>query len=471
MVDDSIQKHRGINVVVRVWENFGRLPLWRQVLLGLVALAMAGVIGLVLAAKITRIQLGSEIVKISRAGESVAFTDIQTGPVQTEVGLDANSFYFDAIRVIPPGDLISLKQVNLFYRVSLASLPTSQFPADMHEKVAQALAKAEPILSNLDKGSVLALSGFNIGIMQGNQVCRGRLDSVQGAVSLLSLRTLNLIQANDCERAAESVMSELKFLRVFDTYPTMLVQERKMACCVLVCSDIQVLLTRCQISEERLKNIQFALQGIITSDSLTRMFLAERAYQIEIARNLIPRGIASRYLASDVPQLPERLAMPPFTWHRMRFFALSAGYMRDMARLIAVSRKPWPGPLDDATIMLAKSSVKPGKLTSISVLLTRLTAETLATVQCTTTAVAIELYRRDQGRIPGSLDDICPRYIKTIPIDPFTGKPLLYVHDDPSYTVYSAGINRTDDGGAVAPKAEQTGILDVGIRIKPVATQ
>jgi hypothetical protein len=457
--------------MVRIWGNLRQLPLWRQVLLGLVVAAMAGVIGLVLAAKIARIQLGREIVKISKAGEPVVFTELQPGPLQTAAGLDANSFYFEAIRAIPPGNLVNLKQVNLFYRVSLASLPTNQFPADLHEKVVQALAKAEPILSNLDKGSVLALSGFNIGIMQGNKVCRVRLDSVQGTVSLLSLRTLNLIQANDCERAAESIMSELKLLRVFDTYPTMLVQERKMACSILVCSDIHVLLTRCRTSEERLKNIQTALQGSVTSDSLTRMFMAERAYQIEIARNLIPRGIVSRYLASDVPQLPERLAMPPFTWHRMRFFTLSAGYMRDMARLIAFSRRSWPGPLDDITVTLSKPSVKPGNLTSISVLLTRLTAETLATVQCTTTAVAIELYRRDQGRVPDSLDDICPRYIKTIPIDPFTGKPLLYIHDDLAYTVYSTGSNRTDDGGLVAPKPDQTGILDIGIRIRPAATQ
>lgn len=103
--------------------------------------------------------------------------------------------------------------------------------------------------------------------------------------------------------------------------------------------------------------------------------------------------------------------------------------------------------------------------------LSRLTAETLAIVRCTTSAIAIERYRLQNGRPPDGLADICPTYIKSIPPDPFTGQTLLYIRDDQSYTVYSTGFNRADDGGIITAKAGEPAILDTGIRIRRVTAQ
>ena len=190
---------------------------------------------------------------------------------------------------------------------------------------------------------------------------------------------------------------------------------------------------------------------------LKKVAVAERVYQLEIARNLIPRSIASKYLMADAPDLPERLKTPPFTWHRMRMFFASAKYLRDMAWLIKISSQPWPGPLDELNAVKSKSPAKPGSLIPAVSVLSRLTAETLAIVRCTTSAIAIERYRLQNGRLPDSLADICPTYIKSIPPDPFTGQTLLYTHDDQSYTVYSTGVNRIDDKGAITGKARPAG--------------
>jgi hypothetical protein len=88
--------------------------------------------------------------------------------------------------------------------------------------------------------------------------------------------------------------------------------------------------------------------------------------------------------------------------------------------------------------------------------------------------LAIERYLLDNGKLPENLDALTPKYLTAIPIDPFTGKPLLYkrgiaqpapdptnptspatpIQDDGrSYTIYSAGRNQADDGGAfgIAP--------------------
>jgi hypothetical protein len=269
-------------------------------------------------------------------------------------------------------------------------------------------------------------------------------------------------------------------LRVFDSFPAITVQGRKMVCVRLVCNDIHLLLQRNavdiqpspnsaktkKISQQRLEAIQTLLEESYPPDSLTKTLMAERTYQLEVIRRLLPRSIASKYLMADAPALPERLALPPFTWYRMRIFFASAKYMRDMAWLIKISSQPWPGPLNELTGAKAKPSAKSSGLIPTAAMLSRLTAETFAIVRCTTTAIAIERYRLQNGRLPDGLADICPTYIKSIPTDPFTGQTLLYTRDDQSYTVYSTGANRADDGGTITAKTGEPTVLDTGIRIK-----
>ncbi|MGA2071250.1 MAG: hypothetical protein ABSG97_07860 [Sedimentisphaerales bacterium] len=465
MANDTVN-HSAEGNLAEQMEKKRPLPLWRRIALALVIAAMAGVLGLMLMAYIAEIQFCGEIRKISKAGELTKFPNLLAGQTGTQTGEDANGYYVDAIRQFRPTDVTNLMQVNLFYRTNMASLPAGQFPGDLREKVADTINKAKPIFENLDKGAQLDLSEFDIGVTLGNQVCKARLDSAQCAVFLSSLRTLDLILAGKGDAAADSIISTLQLTRVFDICPTILVQGRKLTCVGLACGDIQLLLAKCPPSENQLSQLQTLLEKTLPSDSLKGALKAERVYQLEIARNLIPGRIASKYLMADAPDLPERLAAPPFTWHRMRMFFASAKYLRDMAWLIKISSQPWPNPLDELNAVKSKSPAKPSGLIPAVFVLSRLTAETLAIVRCTTSAIAIERYRLQNGRIPDGLADICPTYIKSIPPDPFTGQTLLYTRDDQSYTVYSTGANCADDGGMITAKAGEPTILDTGIRIR-----
>jgi hypothetical protein len=463
---NSTENHSPQNGSTGQKENKQPLPLWRRIALALVIAAMAGVLGLMLMAYIAEIQFCGEIRKISKAGEPTKFPDSLTGRTGTQTSEDANGYYVDTLRQLRPADAANLMQVNLFYRTNMASLPAGQFPGDLREKVTDNITKAKPILDNLDKGAQLTLPDFDIGVTLGSQVCKARLDSAQCAVFLSSLRTLDLILAGKGDAAADSIISTLQLTRVFDTCPTMSVHGRKLICVGLACGDIQLLLAKCPPSENQLSRLQMLLEKTFPPDSLKRALEGERVYQLEIARNLIPRSIASKYLMADTPPLPERLAAPPFTWHRMRMFSMSAKYLRDMAWLIKISSQPWPGPLDELNAVKPKSPTKPSGLIPAVSVLSRLTAETLAVVRCTTSAIAIERYRLQNGHLPDTLADICPTYIKSIPPDPFTGKTLFYIRDDQSYVVYSTGANCADDGGIITGKAGEQAALDTGIRIR-----
>jgi hypothetical protein len=71
------------------------------------------------------------------------------------------------------------------------------------------------------------------------------------------------------------------------------------------------------------------------------------------------------------------------------------------------------------------------------------------------TALALRLYAVEHGgEYPQTLDELLPKYLPAVPIDPFASgeKPLSYSADDPEAPlVYSVGENGTDEGGSQIP--------------------
>jgi hypothetical protein len=60
---------------------------------------------------------------------------------------------------------------------------------------------------------------------------------------------------------------------------------------------------------------------------------------------------------------------------------------------------------------------------------------------------ALEWYRRENKSYPEKLEALAPKYLKQIPSDLFSGKPLIYRSSAGGYTLYSVGVNGKDDGG------------------------
>jgi len=71
-----------------------------------------------------------------------------------------------------------------------------------------------------------------------------------------------------------------------------------------------------------------------------------------------------------------------------------------------------------------------------------------AQVLAARTGVAVELFRRKHGRYPDSLNELVPGVLPVVPVDPFDGQMLRYIHDDELVITYSIGHNLVDDGGS-----------------------
>ena len=73
---------------------------------------------------------------------------------------------------------------------------------------------------------------------------------------------------------------------------------------------------------------------------------------------------------------------------------------------------------------------------------------TLEAMMLTTKAgLACKIYKNETGHYPENLDALVPELMGTVPIDPFTGKPLIYRLQDGGALIYSVGSNEKDDEG------------------------
>ncbi len=61
--------------------------------------------------------------------------------------------------------------------------------------------------------------------------------------------------------------------------------------------------------------------------------------------------------------------------------------------------------------------------------------------------LAVQQYRLEHGSAPEKLADLVPGCLPAVPIDPYSGNPLIYRPTSSGYDLYSVGPDGVDDGG------------------------
>ncbi len=83
-------------------------------------------------------------------------------------------------------------------------------------------------------------------------------------------------------------------------------------------------------------------------------------------------------------------------------------------------------------------------------------------------AMALAAYQADHGKYPETLAVLQPKYLPTVPLDLFSGEPLIYEPDDKGYLLYSVGENGIDDGGQTKDDFPQFDDIVVRMPLPPL---
>jgi hypothetical protein len=115
-----------------------------------------------------------------------------------------------------------------------------------------------------------------------------------------------------------------------------------------------------------------------------------------------------------------------------------------------------------------RKDVRGGILTALVVPAVRNLAEaaadTDASRQLARIAVAAASYRLKNGKYPDRIDDLAPKFLPSVPLDPFDGQPLRLKRDGDELVLYSIGRDLKDDGGV--ERTGTSGKGDIVFRLK-----
>ncbi|HVX10795.1 MAG TPA: hypothetical protein VHC22_06410 [Pirellulales bacterium] len=259
--------------------------------------------------------------------------------------------------------------------------------------------------------------------------------------SLLSLEYEVELHRGEGLAACEAVHSMFSLARSLEYEPLMLSQLMRLAHDNMAFGHFERLMMSVEVPTDGLLQIDEDLARVHYDQVLRRALLGERAMGLETFRQ--PQS-----LGSEAPSA----AMTAIFGQGDQ-----AVYLQLMGNLVKASAAG-PVSLDREARMLSATFQQTPALWRFPVAklmypsmeaFAGAVAGAMARRDVTHTAIAVERYRRSQGRWPASLDDLVPGFISQVPADPFAAGPLRFVVGTDGCRVYSIGPDNVDQGGLV----------------------
>jgi len=448
------------------------LPLWRRIALVFVVLAIVGLSVQMLASYIMKTRLDSKIAAIQKAGYPVSFEQLAPLAAAVTTDNDAAAVYMSALGSLPTTEMEGLAKIITVYRRAIAAGALDELPPDLHKPgVASILDQYRPCLGALDNAATLSMSHYDIGLQYSLPNCIQSLGQIKRALTILSFRTIFLIGSKEYDSSAKSIIAMLKATRVFDTYPTIMVSSTKQYIIQLACNDIRILLLQGKPTDSRISELAIALTEAFKSDVIKSTLLAEQVFQIENSRNLLSKKTAEDLLQKHVPEIPERAELPKKSFRQIQLRLLVLKFFNDMDNLIVASSKSTPELVEYLSDQKKKMSVKLQPYLASTYSFVEASIATSVVVKSTALMLHIEKYRRSNGNVPNSLEDIAGDVDPLVMTDPYTGAKMLYKKDETSYIIYSPGPDGIDNGGSISAQISQiTGKVekipdDIGLKM------
>jgi hypothetical protein len=335
-------------------------------------------------------------------------------------------------------------------------------PAASLDDLASTYRNDAPALQLLDQATPLDFGGFG--------TIAPDFDS--NSSPLASLGALNALRADllarrgEGDAAARALIGSVRLQRAIQSsFSSSVLRTRLLA-------SLRILLRHSTPGEPSLAALQRAFEEQPDDDGMTREIMQERA-RFLASLDAPRRGVAERVAFAVL-----RPAVNRFARRQLVLFDES----------LAVSRQPWPARIDAAEA-LRRRYLTPAQMRSRGWLDAALNIGrsgpafaavypdraglNLAIRRVAITTLALERYRRAHGgAAPDSLAALVPAFMPAVPIDPFSGTPLVYKNEAASYVLYSVDTNRVDDGGALYGMAAGTQIVprvnaarDAGLRV------
>jgi len=382
-------------------------------------------------------RLEAQFVEIRAAGEPCTSAELESFYGFATEEKEAAQMWLSGIEPLTTDEFRAAAEKLPLVGDSEVEIPPPGQPWPDLEAAEKLLRQYSHALEQLHAAADLGVPGrypIDIVVGRGGAAAMEPVQEFRAAARLLQLETHVCAHRRNPDGAAEAIRAILELAESLRSKPTALSQIVRTAIRIHGQDTLQILLPEAGFSDKHLEQFQTRLRNIDYQPGLHRAMIGGRVTGIIGVRKIPQLSVLNRVNLSE--------------------------YLDRMERYIAASQRPMPEALDTVTridndLDHASShpvlSKQPRALATLVALSNSSVFESVARGTASRDAVdaviGVELFRRKNGRLPESLEELAPDFIPQVPTDPFDGLPLRYELRDDGYVIYSVGEDRQDDGG------------------------
>ncbi len=375
-----------------------------------------------------------------------------------------------ARRLIPPGWFPTPVAGIPSFEEEINGLPPPlALDLGQSQKLRAQLAKASAALTAASKVALMPRGRFHlVWSHDAMSTPMSQLQAARELAQLLRLGAFQQAQDRDLEGAIASCRAILNTGRSIGDEPFAISQLVRLWCLRLSLRTLERVLAQSEVSEETLQTVQRFLEDQEKEPLILMAARAERAniHQfLEVAEagrlDRASYGMMSRTGSYKIDNLLDR----------GKARGCHAAYLRFLTQCVEISELP---PEEQVVRFQQLNMKEPENIPELLAglnrdsgfkVIARLFHYDLAFLRCGIAAVAVERYRLANGRWPNNLDELMPRYLSVVPLDPFDGQQLRYRRLEDGVLIYTIGAERKDDGGQRVRIRAGAPDVDVGFQL------
>ncbi|MFA5189278.1 MAG: hypothetical protein WC740_01050 [Verrucomicrobiia bacterium] len=369
---------------------------------------------------------------------------------------------------------------GLIWRLPPRSEPLSP---EAKQETANYLAANQQALELFRKAAAMKSCHFHLDFAAGWMMQTPHAFLILSACGLLRNDAILHCENGDSETATRDILAIFRMADTIREDPLLIPFLVRITNVGTAFGVMERLLNRVVLPNKQLERLSAATAKAEDSQALTRAFIGERC----LATDGFTAAGSEDYVISIVDS-SFVFGDPVPLWKRMFFrtvfvFYRISGqreldhlkYLNLMMEAAEASRVDYPDRLRRLNAIREKAEKLPfyliGSRVSVPPVLgtTVRDARSIALGRIVLAALAVERFRNDTRRLPESLAELAPRYLNTVPIDPFDGKPVrykLFAAPKRGYVVYSVGEDGKDDGGVSKSKRGPSSEPDITFTVE-----
>ncbi len=343
--------------------------------------------------------------------------------------------------------------------VGTAELPprTESLSAEMKTLITEYIVDNNDALELLHAGAMIENCRYTADVSAGFNASAPNLGKIHRSARLLALDAVFHADNGDGASATRSAISCFGIARSLAGHPWTPFQGVRASCQDDAVSTIERVANQTELTDEQLVELVERVRESDRMSDISCALVGHRCAGLSFLR--APESVNPDYLGGGVPIRPV-LALYEAAGladaDAVIYLDLMDGYLK--AVQLPLHRRQEAADAVDARLKATSRAHR--LLHAIMPVFSRtITAEVrmIAHLRVADAGLAVERYRLAADRLPDKLADLVPKYLESVPRDPFDGNELRYKKLEPGFVVYSIGEDLSDDGGKERQRRKERG--------------